>query len=111
MFKKNEFTIGILALLLSFGLVGSAFASDRNYIELDESDYGEINSGFETNADQTNSAVNAEVVQNETQVPTVAGWVNLIELDESDYEYATPGNTSKRVLCAGTGSTGQMNGC
>lgn len=109
MLKKNEFTIGVLAILLSIGLVGSAFASDRNYIELDESDYSEVHNGFDAN--QTHRPVQAAVAQTKTPEPSVTGWVNLIELDESDYEYVTPGNASRRVLCAGSGSAGQPSNC
>ena len=88
---KNIFTIGALSLLLTLGLVGTAFASDLNFIELDESDYN------------IERSVNTVAAQHKTPEPAAAGWVNLIELDESDYEYATPGIgsvTDTEILCA-----------
>ena len=88
---KNIFTVGALSLLLTLGLAGAAFASDLNFIELDESDYN------------IERSVNTVVVQQNTPEPATAGWVNLIELDESDYEYAAPGTgnvTDTEALCA-----------
>lgn len=104
MLKKNEFTIGVLALLLSIGLVGSAFASDRNYIELDESDYSEVHNGFDEN--QTYRPVQATVAQ--TPEAVVTGWVNLIELDESDYnevQYGFDANQTHRSAQAAVAQT------
>jgi len=97
---KNIFTIGALSLLLALGLVGTAFASDLYFIELDESDYN------------IERSVNTVVVQHNTPEPAAAGWVSLVELDESDYEYATPGTGSvaeTEVLCAEANGSGSVD--
>ncbi|MCF6239643.1 MAG: hypothetical protein L3J79_12730 [Candidatus Marinimicrobia bacterium] len=130
-----KLTIGTLAVLLSVSLVSTTFASNRSYIELDESDYavgmvgaatsevtqsatldeGWVNlieldaSDYATNDNQT---VNVVVAQNTTSAPSIEGWVNLIELDASDYEDVSPGSNqsdnrvSERILCAGTQASG-----
>ena len=97
---KNIFTIGALSFFLILGLIGTAFASDLNFIELDESDYN------------IERSVNTVAAQHNAPEAANAGWVSLIELDESDYEYATPGVGSvadTQILCAEANGSGSVD--
>ncbi|GEM_PF-2982555 len=136
-----KLTVGTLAVLLSISLVGTTFAGDRNYIELDDSDYGVVQSDIgsavvtqnKTQASDTGewvslieldesdyatnhnkSGVTEAVAQNNTSAPSYDSWVNLIELDESDYNNSIPVDSTyatERVLCAGSKVPGQSMNC
>jgi hypothetical protein len=93
---KNKYMIIFLALLLSIGLTGIAFASGTDSSELDENDYAEGHV-FDS-SQQVDRSYRAENEQSTILVSAFAGGTGSSELDASDYAEDHVFHTSQQVV-------------